>query len=92
MLFAEATTRVSACFKKMQVYTTPDTDMRNIERLLNLPTQSMAAQRMASERPDCSVCGRRLTMLDVVTTALAVHSADFLAKAMTGKFGPIINK
>ena len=65
---------------------TSDKDVRAIERLLNIPTDTIGAPLWVSgDTRHCKKCGRETNWLDIVSSALAkVHGKDLLIKVILG--------
>lgn len=71
---------------------TPAEEMRMIEELLEAPLGFFSVPYVVRTRLEsCPNCSRRNTFLDVVKTALAVHTAEFLRDVFAGKHGHIVN-
>ncbi|CAF3547815.1 unnamed protein product [Rotaria socialis] len=67
-------------------------DMAKIEKLLNVKPGFLGTSVMIKTRERCcQKCGRENNFLDVVSTGLRIHKADFLADVLSGKYGPILN-
>jgi hypothetical protein len=71
---------------------TPPEELLEIEKLLDLPvgTLPVGAFSVKCANPVCPSCNRVTTWKEVVVSALRVHSAAFLAKALTGEMGLIV--
>ncbi|MEU1884433.1 hypothetical protein ABZ491_02995 [Micromonospora rifamycinica] len=67
-------------------WTTPEHDVRRLEKLLGMPAQSIGAPLWVSgDQPDCPKCGRRATWLDIVASALkGVHDPTLIATVILG--------
>ncbi|SCF45905.1 hypothetical protein GA0070216_11913 [Micromonospora matsumotoense] len=67
-------------------WTTPEHDVRRLEKLLGMPAQSIGAPLWVSgDEPDCPKCGRRTTWLDIVASALkGVHDPAMIATVILG--------
>ena len=67
-------------------WTTPDADVRRLEKLLGIPPRSIGAPLWVSgDEPDCPKCGRRLTWYDIVSSALdGVHDRTMIAMVILG--------
>ncbi|MEV4725436.1 hypothetical protein [Micromonospora humida] len=67
-------------------WTTPEHDVRRLEKLLGMPAQSIGAPLWVSgDEPDCPKCGRRATWLDIVASALkGVHDPLMIATVILG--------
>ncbi|MFI9642641.1 hypothetical protein ACIG87_21700 [Micromonospora sp. NPDC051925] len=67
-------------------WTTPEHDVRRLEKLLGMPAQSIGAPLWVSgDEPDCPKCGRRATWLDIVASALkGVHDPTMIATVILG--------
>jgi hypothetical protein len=65
---------------------TSDTDVREIEKVLGLPVNSIGAPLWVSgDTRACRKCGRETNWLDIVTSALAgVHGKQMIAKVILG--------
>lgn len=82
--FADATTSVADA--RAQGFTESDAeDLRKIERLLDVEEGALADQVFLVEPTQC-VCGRVISMYDVVFTALvdALHSKSFILHTLIG--------
>ncbi|MGX4657393.1 hypothetical protein ACWCHM_27285 [Micromonospora sp. SCSIO 07396] len=68
-------------------WTTPEHDVRRLEKLLGMPAQSIGAPLWVSgDEPDCPKCGRRATWLDIVASALkGVHDPLMIATVILGE-------
>ena len=76
----------------MATVETPAEEMRQIEALLEAPEGFFSVPYVVRTKMEaCPNCSRRNTFLDVVKTALAVHTPAFLRDVFTGKHGHIIN-
>ncbi len=56
----------------------------------SIPTESCIVK--SSDTDKCDTCGRTITWKDVIVSALKVHSSEFLAAALSGKFGYIVRE
>ncbi|MER5702243.1 hypothetical protein ABT023_09850 [Micromonospora sp. NPDC002296] len=67
-------------------WVTPEHDVRRIEKLLGMPARSIGAPLWVSgDEPDCPKCGRRMTWLDIVSSALhGVHDPSMIARVILG--------
>ncbi|MEU7956087.1 hypothetical protein [Micromonospora humida] len=67
-------------------WTTPEHDVRRLEKLLGMPAHSIGAPLWVSgDEPDCPKCGRRATWLDIVASALkGVHDPLMIATVILG--------
>lgn len=67
-------------------WTTPESDVRRIEKLLNMPPRTIGAPLWVSgDHPDCPKCGRRITWYDIVASALkGVHDPMMIATVILG--------
>src|SRR5690349_3705808 len=53
-------------------WTTPESDVRRLEKLLGMPARSVGAPLWVSgDEPDCPKCRRRITWYDIVSSALS---------------------
>ncbi|MGC4807930.1 hypothetical protein [Micromonospora sp. DT233] len=68
-------------------WVTSDHDVRRIEKLLGMPAGSIGAPLWVSgDEPDCPKCARRVTWLDIVSSALhGVHDPAMIARVMLGE-------
>ena len=68
-------------------WVTPDEDVRRIEELLGMPFRTIGAPLWVSgDRPDCPECGRRISRLDIVASALeGVHERAMIAHVILGE-------
>ena len=68
-------------------WVTPDEDVRRLEELLGMPLRTIGAPLWVSgDRPDCPECGRRITWLDIVSSALeGVHERAMIAHVILGR-------
>ncbi|HEX8078604.1 MAG TPA: hypothetical protein VF557_00190 [Jatrophihabitans sp.] len=66
---------------------TSDQDVREIEKLLNMPPDTIGAPLWVSgERKTCAECDRTISWLDIVASGLArVHSAEMIANVILGE-------
>ncbi|WP_433389160.1 hypothetical protein [Micromonospora sp. KLBMP9576] len=67
-------------------WTTPESDVRRIEKLLGMPLRSIGAPLWVSgDEPDCPKCGRRVNWYDIVSSALSgVHDRLMIATVILG--------
>lgn len=67
-------------------WVTSDKDVREVERVLGLPTNSIGAPLWVSgDTRACRKCGRETNWLDIVTSALAgIHDKQMIAKVILG--------
>jgi hypothetical protein len=67
-------------------WVTPDDDVREIERLLGIPDQSIGAPLwLSGDRRDCPSCERMTSWLDIVSSALGeVHRKELLVRVILG--------
>ncbi|MFI7604669.1 hypothetical protein ACIBTV_06050 [Micromonospora sp. NPDC049366] len=67
-------------------WTTPEADVRRLEKLLGIPPRSIGAPLWVSgDAPDCPKCGRRVTWYDIVSSALdGVHDRAMIAMVILG--------
>lgn len=67
-------------------WVTSDKDVREIEKVLGLPANSIGAPLWVSgDSRVCRKCGRETNWLDIVTSALAgVHGKQMIAKVILG--------
>ncbi|MFG1949904.1 hypothetical protein [Micromonospora sp. NPDC048830] len=67
-------------------WVTPEHDVRRLEKLLGMPPRSIGAPLWVSgDEPDCPKCARRVTWLDIVSSALhGVHEPTMIAKVILG--------
>ncbi|MEO6501832.1 MAG: hypothetical protein ABIQ09_07955 [Jatrophihabitantaceae bacterium] len=65
---------------------TSDQDVREIEKLLGMPPDTIGAPLWVSgDRKTCSKCDRVINWLDIVASGLAgVHSAEMVASVILG--------
>ena len=68
-------------------WTTPEADVRRLEKLLGMPARSIGAPLWVSgDEPDCPKCGRRVTWYDIVSSALhGVHDRAMIARVILGE-------
>lgn len=68
-------------------WVTSDADVREIEKLLSMPDGSIGAPLWVSaDRQDCPKCERRVSWLDIVSSAVgSIHSARLVAEVMLGE-------
>jgi len=67
-------------------WVTPDSDVREIEKLLAMPPNTIGAPLWVScDRKRCPKCRRETNWLDIVASALgAVHSREMVAQVILG--------
>jgi hypothetical protein len=67
-------------------WVTTDEDVRQIERLLELPARSIGAPLWVSgDSKACEECGREVNWLDIVASALErIHDRALIAKVILG--------
>ena len=65
---------------------TPETDVRRIEDALGIPAGSIGAPlRLSGDSRECDNCGRQISWLDIVTSALdGVHGPRRIAEVILG--------
>lgn len=65
---------------------TREEDVRQIEKLLGMPAETIGAPLWVSgDRKRCSKCGREINWLDIVASALnQVHSREMIARVILG--------
>ena len=68
-------------------WTTPESDVRRLEKLLEMPARTIGAPLWVSgDEPDCPKCGRRVTWYDIVASALhGVHDRAMIARVILGE-------
>ncbi|MBM7491905.1 hypothetical protein JOD64_003127 [Micromonospora luteifusca] len=68
-------------------WTTPDSDVRRLEKLLGMPARTIGAPLWVSgDEPDCPKCGRRVTWFDIVSSALSgLHDKAMIATVILGE-------
>ena len=68
-------------------WVTPDEDVREIERLLSMAPGTIGAPLWVSaDSPECPKCDRRVSWLDIVSSAVgSIHSARLIAEVMLGE-------
>lgn len=68
-------------------WTTPEPDVRRLEKLLGMPARSIGAPLWVSgDEPDCPKCGRRVNWYDIVASALhGVHDRAMIARVILGE-------
>ena len=66
---------------------TPELDVRKIEELLGIPTQSIGAPLwLSGDTEHCTNCGRLTTWLDIVSSALTeVHRRGLIVSVILGE-------
>ncbi|MGA2452160.1 MAG: hypothetical protein ABSG93_01465 [Solirubrobacteraceae bacterium] len=66
---------------------TPDEDVRKLESLLGMPSRTIGAPLwLSGESPDCANCGRRISWLDIVSSALQrIHDRAMIASVILGE-------
>jgi hypothetical protein len=67
-------------------WVTTDADVRRLEELLDIPDGAIGAPLWVSgDEPDCPACGRRMSWLDIVASAVdGVHARARVAKVILG--------
>src|SRR5829696_1884975 len=67
-------------------WTTPEADVRRIEDVLGIPSGSIGAPLwLSGDTRDCPGCGRQISWLDIVTSALdGVHGPKRIAEVILG--------
>jgi hypothetical protein len=67
-------------------WVTPDADVRRLEELLGIPDRSIGAPLWVSgDRRDCPRCGREMSWLDIVSSALeGIHGPAMIAQIILG--------
>lgn len=67
-------------------WVTTDADVRRLEELLDIPDGAIGAPLWVSgDEPDCPACGRRMSWLDIVASAVdGVHARAMVAKVILG--------
>lgn len=67
-------------------WVTPDQDVRRLEELLHIPGGAIGAPLWVSgDERDCPSCGRRMSWLDIVASAVdGVHGRTMIAKVILG--------
>lgn len=68
-------------------WVTKDTDVRTIEKLLDIPPNSIGAPLWVSgDTRNCSKCGREINWLDIVSSALTkTHQKALLVEVILGE-------
>jgi hypothetical protein len=68
-------------------WVTRDQDVRQLERLLGMPQETIGVPLWVSgDRRDCSECGREVNWLDIVSSALErVHQPQMIAQVILGE-------
>jgi hypothetical protein len=68
-------------------WVTPEHDVRQLEELLGMPSETVGAPLWVSgDRKDCPKCGREVNWLDIVSSALnRVHDAEMIARVILGE-------
>lgn len=66
---------------------TPDSDVREIEKILGMPANTIGAPLWVSgDRKRCPKCRRETNWLDIVASALGeVHSREMIARVILGE-------
>jgi hypothetical protein len=66
---------------------TPDHDVRQLEKLLGMPSNTVGAPLWVSgDRKDCPKCGRNVNWLDIVSSALeGVHERGMIVRVILGE-------
>jgi len=67
-------------------WVTSDDEARAIEELLGMPKHTIGAPLwLSGDRRECPDCGRRLSWLDIVSSAIAsVHEREMIARVILG--------
>jgi hypothetical protein len=67
-------------------WVTPETDVRQLEAVLGIPDGAIGAPLWVSgDQRDCLACGRLMSWLDIVSSALeGVHGQAMIAKVILG--------
>jgi hypothetical protein len=67
-------------------WTTPEADVRRIEDVLRIPSGSIGAPLwLSGDTRNCPSCGRRISWLDIVTSALdGIHGPRRIAEVILG--------
>lgn len=67
-------------------WVTPDADVRRLEQVLGLSDGAIGAPLWVSgDERDCPSCGRRMSWLDIVASAVdGVHARTMIAKVILG--------
>jgi len=70
-----------------QRWVTPDQDVRKLEKLLGMPPETIGAPLwLSGDRSDCPECGRTISWLDIVASALqSVHDRAMIARVILGE-------
>jgi hypothetical protein len=70
-----------------QRWLTPDRDVRKLEKLLGIPPDTIRAPLwLSGDRRDCPQCGRQISWLDIVSSALEeVHERAMIARVILGE-------
>jgi hypothetical protein len=68
-------------------WVTPEEDVRRIEEMLGIPSGTIGAPLwLSGDRRACPNCERRLSWLDIVSSALSeVHEAEMIARVILGE-------
>jgi hypothetical protein len=68
-------------------WVTRDQDVRQLERLLGMPQETIGVPLWVSgDRRDCPQCGREVNWLDIVSSALErVHQPQMIAQVILGE-------
>jgi hypothetical protein len=68
-------------------WVTPDADVRELEELLGMPAGTIGAPMWVSgDREECVNCGRRVSWLDIVSSAMdRVHDRATIARVILGE-------
>jgi len=66
---------------------TRDEDVRQIEKLLGMPSETIGAPLWVSgDQKKCAKCGRETNWLDIVSSALEqVHAGEMIARVILGE-------
>ena len=67
-------------------WVTPDEDVRELEELLGMPSNTIHAPLWVSgDTRECASCGRQVSWLDIVSSALhKVHDRTMIARVILG--------
>jgi hypothetical protein len=68
-------------------WVTADGDVRQLEKLLGMPAETIGAPLWVSgDRKDCPECGRVVNWLDIVSSAVErVHDREMIARVILGE-------
>lgn len=69
-----------------EAWVTPENDVRELEKLLGIPSGAIGAPLWVSgDRRDCPSCGREISWLDIVSSALGrVHDRGLITRVILG--------